>query len=111
MLKYRGLANPALAVDYQDVVDETSTQVLLNPIEYVLPAKEHAWFYDRGSRDVWIEKIVHRSIWSPPAYNLSAMSVGNIIHREFCKEKTESQKLFERGNRQLNCHHCMFREW
>jgi hypothetical protein len=48
-------------MDNQDVVDETSTQVLLNPIEYVLSAEEHAWFYDRGSCDVWIEKIVHRA--------------------------------------------------
>ena len=63
LLEDRGLADPALAVYDQDMVDKPSTQVLLNPVEYILSTEEHARFYNRGSCDVWIEKIVHRSIF------------------------------------------------
>jgi len=42
------------------VVDEATTQVLLNPIEHILTTEEHAWLYDRSACDVRIEKIIHR---------------------------------------------------
>ena len=75
LFKYWGFAHSALAVNDQDVVDEASAQVLLNPIEYILTAEEHARLDHRCSRDVWIEKIIHRSNQIPQIMDLLNLDV------------------------------------
>ena len=41
LFENRGLANPALAVEHQDVVDEFSRQAALDPTEDILAAEKH----------------------------------------------------------------------
>jgi hypothetical protein len=55
----RCLPNPALAMDYEYMVDKFSSQVVFNPLEYIFPAKEHTGFNDWRSGNIWIENPAH----------------------------------------------------
>jgi len=53
------LADAALTVDDQDMVNVLARQRALDPIEHILAAKEHAGFGDRRASDVRVEQLWH----------------------------------------------------
>ena len=59
LLQDGSLANPALPVDDEDVVNEFSCQAVLDPAKDILATEEHARFNNGGTGDIWIAQVTH----------------------------------------------------
>src|SRR3990172_12368826 len=57
LLQDRGLADPPLPVDDQDVIGKLPRQTVLNPVKDVLPAEEHLGVGDRRAGDVGVQWV------------------------------------------------------
>jgi hypothetical protein len=59
LLEDGGLANPALAVDDEDVVDELARQAVLNPSKDIFTPEEHTRLNDGCPSNIRIAQIIH----------------------------------------------------
>ncbi len=62
MLEDRGLADTALSVDDEDMIDELARQGAFDSGEHILPAEEHARFEYGRSSDIGIDIIWHDAL-------------------------------------------------
>ncbi|MEA3325755.1 MAG: hypothetical protein U9R53_00330 [Chloroflexota bacterium] len=59
LLEDGGLADAALPVDDEDMINEFACQAVFDPVKDILAPEEHTRLYDGCSSDIRIAKVVH----------------------------------------------------